>query len=305
MALSLVVLRETVTMALFMLVGFLLFKTEKITREGSRSLGNILVWVIIPGIIVSSFRAEPTPEKISELGVSLILSIAAMAVAVIVSRLVFPKRPVDSFGACFANCGFVGVPLVRAVLGDGAVFFTVAFIVLHNNLQYTYGRSLMDTGKRKLSLRELLLTPVAVGTLIGLILFFTGLGVRLPKVIANVLDGVSAMNSPLAMLILGVYLAQTDVKAVARAPHIYALTAVRLLLIPAVTMLALLPIPAPSEIKYAVLIVASASVGGNTAVFAELSGNDYPYASAAVALTTLASVITMPVVVGIAGAVGL
>lgn len=141
------------------------------------------------------------------------------------------------------------------------------------------------------------------GTLIGLALFFTGLGEHLPAVVSTTLNGLAALNAPLAMLILGGYLAQTQIKDMFTTPRLYWLSAVRLTIIPLITLLVFWPLPIPSEIKLAVFIAASAPVGANVAVYAQLHGLDYSYACQTVSLTTLFSVIVLPLMLMVANVV--
>lgn len=278
MGTALIVLRQTLTMAIYMLVGFALFKVGKITKEGSKSLANLLVWLVIPAVIINSFCVEFSPERLASLGLSALLAAAALVLSILVARLFYKDKPIDNFAAAFSNCGFMGIPLVRAGFGDEAVFLLVGFVALLNLMQWTYGAALLRGGKQALSPKELLLNPITVSTLSGLLLFVTGLGAKLPSVVSGAVGGLAALNSPVAMLVLGVYMAQTSLRDTFLSPRLYALSAVRLLLIPAVTLLLVTAAPVDATIKYVILIGAAAPVGANVAVYAQLYGKDYSYA---------------------------
>ena len=263
-----IVFQQTLTMAIYMLVGFALFKGGKITKEGSKSLANLLVWLIIPAVIINSFCVELSLEKLRALGLSALLAAVALAVSAAISHFAFKKSPVDNFAAAFSNCGFMGIPLVRAGFGDEAVFLLVGFVVLLNLLQWTYGAALLKGDKGAVSLKGVLLNPITVGTAAGVVLFVTGLGSRLPGVLGGAIGGLAALNSPIAMLLLGIYMAQTSLKETVMSPRLYVLSAVRLLLIPAVTLALLTPLPVDLTMKYVILLGASAPVGANVAVYA-------------------------------------
>lgn len=303
MGTALIVLRQTLTMALYMLVGFALFKGGKITKEGSKSLANLLVWLVIPAVIINSFCVEFSQERLASLGLSALLAAAALALSIIIARLFYKNRPIDNFAAAFSNCGFMGIPLVRAGFGDEAVFLLVGFVALLNLLQWTYGAALLRGGRKAPSPKELLLNPITVSTLAGLLLFATGLGARLPGVVSGAVGGLAALNSPVAMLVLGVYMAQTSLRDTFLSPRLYALSAVRLLLIPAVTLLLVTIAPVDATMKYVILIGAAAPVGANVAVYAQLYGKDYPYACQTVVLSTLLSIATLPALAVLAAAV--
>lgn len=297
MDLAMIVFRQTLVMFAYMLAGYLLFKTKKITVEGSRDIATILIWLVIPTVLINSFCVDFSVERLRELLLSSLLGALAMLSSIVVARLLFRKRPIDNFAAAFSNAGFIGIPLVQAALGPEAVFFLAGFLAILNILQWTYGVGVLTGEKGALSLKSVLFNPIMAGILIGLVLFFTGLGARLPSVVSSMLNGVAALNAPLAMLILGCYLAQTRLKEVFTTPRLYWLSAVRLIIIPLITMLLFWPLPLDKEIKLAVFISASAPVGANVAVYSQLHGLDYPYACKTVSLATLLSTVILPLMI--------
>lgn len=299
---ALTVLRQTLTMALYMAVGFGLYKAGKITREGSRTLGTLLLWLVLPAVILDSFCVAFTPERLARLGSSALLAVAALALAMLVARWLYPRAPIDQFAAAFSNAGFMGIPLVRQALGDEAVFYLVAFITLLNILQWTYGAAVLQRQPFRPRPRTMVANPLFVAGALGLALFLTGLGARLPAVVTGAVQGISALNAPLAMLVLGVYLAQTRLRDLVATPRLYALSAVRLLLIPALTLAVFWVLPAAPAVKLAVLLAAAAPVGANVAVYAQQFDLDYPYACQTVALSTLLSLAALPAVSAVAAA---
>ncbi len=298
---ALIVLSQTLTMSIYLLIGFALYKGGKISREGSKSLANLLVWLVIPAVIIHSFCVEFSLEKLQDLGLSALLAAGALLIAILTARLLFGKNAVDCFAVSFSNCGFMGIPLVKAGFGDGAVFLLVGFIVLLNLLQWTYGASLLKGERKRLTLKELLLNPIMIGSILGLLLFVTGLGTKLPVILSGAISGVAALNSPIAMLVLGIYMAQASLKETFLSPRLYCLSGVRLLLVPAITLLMLIFIPASPMMKYVILIGAAAPVGAYVAVYAQLYDKDYSYACQTVVVSTLLSIATLPVMTALAG----
>lgn len=291
---------QTLLMLLLAGVGFILFKTGKISQEGSKSLGNILICAVLPCVIVKGFLVERTPERTTGLLISLGAAAVLLGVSVLISRLFFRRDTIAAFGAAFSNPGFFGIPLITAALGSENVFYIAAFIGLLNLLQWTYGVSLM-TGKRgALRFSALIRAPFLIAIVIGLILFFTA--PPLPSLLTDALGSIAGLNTPLAMFTVGVYLAQANFKQMFTRGRLYAVSAVRLLIIPAVCLLLLWPIPtAWQPVKTALLIAAACPVGSNIAVYAHLHGKDSAYAAQSVVVSTLFSVITLPLLVGLAG----
>lgn len=292
---------QIVIMFLYMIFGFVLFKGKKISKEGSANMATLLVWLIIPVVVVKSFCVEPTRERIIGLLLSVVGAIVAEALSMLIAHLFFKKRPIDNFAAAFSNAGFIGIPLVKATVGDEAVFYIAFFVAILNILQWVYGVAVIT--RKKMTVSKATLThPLILGTLLGLVLFFTGLGTKLPSVVMNTLSGISALNAPLAMLIMGVYLAQADMKTLWTDKHLYMLSLVRLVLIPVLTLAVLwgmqLLIPAfNNTIIMALLIAAIAPAGANVAVYAQLHNKDYVYASKTVVISTLLSLVSMPLIV--------
>ena len=300
MDLTLIALKQTAVMFLLMAIGWLLFKGGKITKEGSRDLANMLLYVILPCAIVNAFCTEYTEEKSLHLLYAFGLGLAALVLPILISRLIFRKRPIDHFGAAFSNAGFMGLPMIQAVLGTGAVIYSAPFIALLNLFQWTYGVAVLTGKKDGLKAKKLVTNPILISLVVGLLCFYRKM--QLPVVLSITVSSVAALNSPVAMVVLGVYLAQTDLKSLFADKMLYLNSAVRLLAIPLVTLALFCLLPASlQEARMALLIVASAPVGSNVAVYAQLNHLDYTYASKSVCLSTLFSILTMPLMIALAG----
>ena len=301
MRIAILIFEQTVVMFLYMFAGYLLFRGEKITVKGSRDMANLLLWLVIPSVLVDSFCVERTAAKMIELLQSALAGALALLIAMAIAAVIFRKDPIDNFGSAFSNAGFIGIPLVREALGDDAVFWIVGIIAMLNMLQWTYGVRVMTGKKSSKGIKGILANPLLVGICIGLLLFLTGLGAKLPDVLRTTLDGISAINAPLAMIVLGTYLAQANALQMLTERHLYLVSLVRLIIIPLATLFVFCILPVPREILLAVFISASAPIGSNVAVYAQLNDQDYPYACQTVALTTLLSIITLPVMMMLAG----
>ncbi len=300
---ALIVFKQTVVMFLYMFAGYVLFRTEKMTIKGSKDIASLLVYLVIPTVIVNSFCVERTTAKIIEFVQSTLVSAGALVIAMIIAALIFKKKPIDNFGAAFSNAGFIGIPLVQAAFGDQAVFWIVGMIALVNMLQWSYGVRIITGEKSATGLKHLIVNPILVGTMIGIVLFLTGIGGHLPDVCRTTLAGISSLNAPLAMIVLGSYMAQADLKETILSAHLYAVSAVRLLAVPAVTLLIFSLVPFRQDMLLAIFIAAATPIGANVAVYAQLYDKNYPYACQTVVLTTLLSIITLPLMLLLAGAV--
>lgn len=300
MATVFIVLRQSIIMFVYMAIGGLLFQKGLITKEGSKSLANLLLYAVLPCVVVKSFCVARTPERMSGLLVSFLAALGILLLAMAVSHLLFKKNPIDDFGAAFSNAGFMGFPLVAAVQGSEAIFYAAGFVALLNALQWTYGQSLISGDPSYRSPKAILKNPLVLSLLLGMLIFCFELPV--PAIASDLLAALAALNAPLAMVILGVYLAQTDARSLFNDPHLYVVAAVRLVLIPLLTILVLKLLPAQyAAIATTLVIVAAAPIGSNVAVYAQKLGKDYAYAVRGVCLSTLLSAITMPLLMLLVG----
>jgi predicted permease len=291
--------RQILIMFVYMGCGCLLYKKNLITREGSASVANLLIFLILPCVIFHSFETDRTPEKIASLFWSFLLGTLILLLAVALAALIYRRNPVDNFGAAFSNAGFMGIPLITAMLGAQAVFYVAGMTAMLNILQWFYGQSLLSGKKSPFSLSRILKSPLVLSLLLGIVFFLGDL--RLPSLLSSCVSALASMNAPVAMVVLGVYLAQADWGAMLRRRTAYAVSAVRLLLIPLCTLAFMLLFPwVDREIKMALLVAACAPVGSNVAVYAQRMGRDYVYAGEIVCLSTIFSLVTMPVVVFLA-----
>ena len=299
MNLSIIVLKQTIMMFLLMTVGYILFKIKIISSICSKELSKMLITLVIPCVVIKSYAAEFSPEKLNKLIEAFLACLLALIIAMLICHLLYGKRKViDNFGVSFSNAGFMGIPLVGAVLGSEAVFFVSCYVALLNFLQQTYGVYVITRDSSYISLKKALLNPILIALVTGIVLFVTPL--QLPSMVLSGIDSIAGLNTPIAMMVLGVYLAQSDIKEVLLNCKLYASSTARLLLIPIITILIFRFVPIARDIKMIELIAAATPVGSNVAVFAQLHDKDYKYAAQLVCNSTIFSIVTLPLIVLIA-----
>jgi len=295
-----ILLRQLMTMAFYMAIGYALFKGKLITKEGSKELGTLLLWAIIPCVMLNAFFTERTPEKLAAFGWSCLFALLAHLLSMLVAALIFGKRHrIENFSAAFSNAGFMGIPLIKAALGDEAVFYIAAYVALVNVLQWTYGVWIMTGNRESIQVKKIAGNPIVISVLVAVLLFLTQ--IKLPSVISSGITAIAGMNAPVAMIILGVYLAQLNLKDMLTDKQAYLCTAVRLVLIPLVTIALLLLIPAEySIVRRTIFISAAAPVGSNVALYAQQNGMSYTDAVKGVCLSTVLCVGIMPLMIAFA-----
>lgn len=289
-------IRQIGIMFVLMAIGFVLYRTKKITKKGSAEMGSVLLYLVIPTVIINSFCMERTPENLKELLASGGVSLIAMALCCLIAWLLYKKDGIACFSAAFSNAAFIGIPLVTAAVGSHAVFYVSAMIVLVNLLQWTFGVFTITKDPASMAPRKILTNPITIGLAIGLCIYIFGIPV--PEFIRGILQTIIGLNTPLAMIISGVYLAQVNLIRMFTNKKNYTVSLVRMVLIPLALFLVTRFLPLQNkDMLTAIMIAAAAPVGSNVAVFAQLFKDDYRQAVEYVCMSTLLSVITLPLMI--------
>lgn len=286
-----VLIRQLLIMFLYLAIGWVLRKTALVTGKNSTALSNFLLYVILPCVIFRSFLSSSITAR--ELLISLGLAALVLLLAMVVSSLLFRKNNAAVFGASFSNAGFMGIPLITAVLGSSAVSCTAGLVALLNALQWTWGQGIISGSMKECSPKALCRNPLILSFLLGLIFYFANL--TLPDLLMTAVDALADCNAPVAMVLLGVFLGGMPLKQIWKGKSAWLVSAVRLLLIPLLTVLLLALFPGVSaEIRSAILIAASAPVGSNLVVYLQKQERDTGAAVQMICLSTLLSIVTMP-----------
>lgn len=299
MELIVILLKQIVIMFVLIAIGYYMCQKKFITVSGSGEIGKILLNLVIPIVIINSFWTERTPEKTASLFHCVIVSVVVMAVAVIVSALIFGKKNgIACFSGAFSNAGFIGIPLVQAVVGSDAVFYISIMIVLINFLQWTYGIYVMTGDSSCMKPGVIVKNPIVISVIAGIVIYF----LNLPRfeLVDTLITDITCINTPLAMFVSGVYLSQSDLLFMLKRKQTWNVCFVRLIFIPLLSAIVLKFLPFGSEdLKIAVMLAAACPVGSNVAIFAQQYGRAYTDAVEQVCLSTLLCLLTIPLVVTI------
>lgn len=284
-------------------VGFTADKLRIFTEKTARASNDLLFYIVTPCVIINSFLTTSfSKDTASGFAVAIAFSVVAHAAGILFAAPLFNKKDnsaVFKFACVYGNLGYMALPLAKAVLGETGVFYCAGGVIVFNTLAFTHGIWLMNKGKKdvKFSLKSLILNPGVISVAIGLPLFL--FSVKLPSVIQQPISFISGMNTPLAMLFFGTYLANTDLKTMFRVKEQYLIMLVRLIGVPVVIM-GLSRIFSLSEtLTTACMISAAAPSANNTVMFSAKYGKDTALASKIVALNSFVSIITLPVMIAL------
>ena len=295
---------QVATLFLMMGVGFVLGRLGRLTGAALDQLSFLLLYVVCPCIMIDSFLVEPTPALVREVLLGGGIAVGLYALTVAFSLLFFRRQPPDArdslrFGVVYGNNGFMGLPLVESVLGSGALIYGALSLAAFSLTSWTLGVLLMG-GRRAFSLKNAVLNPGVLGLAVSLVLFLTGL--RFPSPIAGAISFLGDLNTPLAMVVIGAQLAASDLPAAFRQPVLYLASLLRLVVVPLLTALLLLPLGLSPGLYCALVLLSAVPTAGTTSLFAQRFGRDTAPAVQFITLSTLLSIATLPLVAVLAQA---
>lgn len=294
---SQIILQQAFIMLVLILIGAGCFRFRLLSQSTVSEISRLVLTVVNPIVILLAYQRELKAELAVNLGWTFLLSVLSYAAAMLISYLAIPDKEgretaIERFSCIYSNCGFMGIPLVQAMFELEGVFYLTAFITIFNILAWTHG-VMQISGQHSLhSLKKVLRSPAIIAIALGMFLFFTQL--RLPELLTQPLAMVGELNTPLAMFVAGATIAQTNLPAVLKKPRVFYLCTLRLLIIPAAALLLFLCTPFDSIIEMTVLAAAAAPSAAMCTMQCINYQKNAAYASEIFAMSTLLSILTMP-----------
>ncbi len=289
-----------------MAVGYVCRRRGLFSDAFVKGAVNLLLLVVTPCLIIHVFQRPFTKELLANLGMALAAAFFAHGVGLLFAETCFRRvdemrKGILKFGTVFSNGGFMAIPLEYALLGAEGAFYGAVYVVVFNLLCWTYGLKVMCGHLKDLDKRILFVNPGTIGITVGLPLFLTS--TTLPQLIGEPIRYLSELNTPLAMIIIGYYLADARFSAYFRCAPALVASGLRLLVIPSIVLAVLMMIRGfglDPVMAVALTASASAPVAAMDSMFAAKYGKDVDLSVGLVSVTTLISIITMPFIVGVA-----
>lgn len=302
MSLAITVAIQVAIMFIIIVLGFIIRKKGMITPEGSKQISDILLIIVTPCVLIKAYQVDFQTDLVHNLLIAFASATLINVMAMIVSGFIFGRKKdeksiINRYCSAYSNCGFMGIPLLEATLGSQGVFYGAAYLAVFNVFNWTQGIYMYTQDKKSLSVKNILINPGVGGVIAGLIFFFAR--VHLPAVIYTAVDYMAGLNTPLAMLMLGIFLADVKLGDAIKNKNLYLVSFVRLMLIPMIAILMLKNHFVPSEVAVAVIIPAACPCATAAALFAAKYDLDVGYASEIVSINTLISIITIPIIVAV------
>jgi len=294
--------QQVLTLFLLGAVGFAVGKFHWIDDHTSKGISNMVMNVVLPCIMITSFQRALEPSTLRNFGMVALLAIVMHLLGLVLAALLLPRgeesRPLFQFGVIFSNCAFMSYPLQTAILGSIGIFYGSAYVAVYNILSWTYGVWLLTGNKKSLSLRPILINPGVTGVIVALALYL--LQNTLPQFLMTPIQYISNLNTPLPMMIVGYQLSHVDLHRALKSRGCWFSMLLRLVVVPLIALGLCFVLQVERDVALTIVIASSAPAGAALSMFAARFEKDTDLAASVVSTHTLFSVATMPVIVGLA-----
>lgn len=298
MELALITAQQVAVLFILIFSGFICVKIGVIKMEGKKAFSDLLLYLVTPAMVINSYMTEfdinVLANLLETLKLGTILLLAGIAVTMLLSiRIKDGNCPIMRFACMFSNAAYMGFPLIQALFGQEGLLYTSVFFTAFNILLWTIGYGIVSKKVHiKEILRSILTTPVIISVVIGLFIYLGRIPV--PNIIKQPISYIAGINTPLSMIITGMIIAGCDVKKLLRNRLLIFIIAVRMFVIPALCLGLFMLFNVHGMIASIVLLLESCPSAAITTVFAVQFKYDEDLAAGAVVITTLLSIITLP-----------
>lgn len=290
-------INQVLTLGVIIIVGVILAKLNILTLEVRQKLSKMLITVVAPMYIIKSFQVDYSSDIVSGLILSAIVGFVTIGAGVLLGVLLWRRKPVARkkvliYATGLMNCAFLGYPLIESIFGVHALVYAAIYVMIFNIYLYSVGIWIFSgkPGKWYEPFRQ----PGLVGVTFGLILFL--LKIRLPYFLSHAFGMIGSMTAPMAMLIIGAFLSEVDIKSALTCASTYVVCFLRLVLAPALVLLVLTLLGVPRSIPMAcVVLISGMPSATNTVLFATNFDGDAKYAASVVSISTILGLITIPI----------
>ena len=298
--------------------GFVFAKTKMFPSTASETISVTVLYGCQPILIFTSFQGCSFSADIAiNMLISAGIALGAHLLMFAIVKVAFLKRENDDkirlvkYLSVFSNCGFMGLPFLQSLITDTAlqaelVIYCAVVLAVFNVLNWTFGVYILTGDKKEISLKKTLMNPVIIAVLFSLLVFLTvqkplielavegTAGYTILSKLMKSLNYLSDMVTPLAMFVVGIRLANINVKQLLTDKWAYLATAIKLLVMAFVVMFLVAYLPIASTIKYTIFFLLSMPSAASGVMMAVQYKKDSDFMSVGVVLSTLCSIVTLP-----------
>ena len=289
---------------MYMFPGYILGKAKKASAGHLSTMSSVLIYVLSPCMIVSSFFSmEFSREALRDMGVFFLVSFAVEVAFLLSLFLVLKKKfhinkyRMLAIGSALGNCGFFGMPLIKALLPDHpeVACYSSIYVISMNILVFTAAVYCLTLDKKYISLHSAIINPAVLSLLVGLLLYIIGGAEYFPETVKDGVILLGKMTTPVCMLILGIRLSTIRFKELFSEPFVYLICGGKLILFPLISFAVALLLPVPYAFKASLFILGGVPCASVILNMAEIHGKEQKMSANCILLSTLLCIFTIPV----------
>jgi len=303
MNLGLIAVKSIVKLFLMFGVGVIAALTGIIDESGSKSMARLVNKVTNPIKIFSSYLIAYDAVKFRGLITAAQLGALCLTISIIAGILFIKKKGetwrVERLVVTLPNCGYMGIPLISAMLGDEAVFYLTGLILVFNLVAWTYGITLMSGRNRLKDLLKVLVSPTIIAIAAGICFYL--MEIPMPELVGSTIKTIGDCTTPLVMMVAGSTIARTNFIKILGKKSTWLTVFLRLLFCPIAFSLICCLIDAPDLVMQTICIAAACPCA-SVVVTQALAENRTPgHASGIFAISTILCAATMPFTIWLHG----
>lgn len=284
---------------LMVLVGLVLKRRGVIDEAGKRCLTDLCVDVIIPCSIVKAFLMDLDPSVLRSSALLLAVGTGMQLICMVLNRFLFNRFPTQQkkvlqYCTLCSNGGFLGNPIAEGVYGNLGLLYASIYLIPMRIVMWSVGTSYFSSHavNRKQALRNVLTHPCLVAVYAGLFLMLTQF--PLPVVVVSTIKSIGGCNSAMTMFIVGTILAEVPLRTIFT-PTTLAFSVLRLAILPGVTLAVCWLVGLDPVASGVATMMSGMPAAAMAAVFAARYDSDAPFATRCVVLSTLLSMLSIPI----------
>lgn len=299
-----IVFNKIIALFLIILIGVYGTKKHIINDDVNKGLRRILLEITLPLLVINSFSFSFDEGMGRNIITAFIYSILFMILGGIISYILLKplkgeKKKILHFANFFSNCGFIGFPIINSIFGAEGVVYTSIFNMVFTIFLWTYGVMIFSDKLSKENIKKVLLNPSIIAVYIGIpIMIFN---IKLPAAILDTTKIVGDMTAPISMIIVGSILSKVKIKSIFKEASVYYGALIKLIVIPLAIYMIKLIIKDNSSVIDTIIVIQAMPAAAMTSIFAADFDKEKEYGAIVVFVTTLLSIITIPVIVKVIG----
>lgn len=300
---AVLLMQKIAQLFLIMFLGYVVVKAGALKADDSVILSKLAIYLLMPCVVIHAFQVDFTEEIRSGFIFGTIMAVVILVVMVFIGkacRKLFHMDEIEMASVVYSNSVNLIIPIVTYVLGPEWIIYTSSFFSVQLIFMWSHGVSLFSD-KGKMNLKKIILNPNMLSVFAGGIMLVTG--IRFPSLVNDTLSSMTDMLGPVSMLIVGMVIAKTDMRAMIKRKRIYLVMLFRMLFCPLVTLVLLklsrgeMLVPNGEKILLITFLAAISPSASIVTQFSQLYGKDEEYAGAINIMTTLSCIVTMPMFV--------